>query len=207
MEVESTQGARIQSLWWHNLPDHTMHLMFREVTDLAAQVHQMKASRNSVDDTLKLMAQAGELVRSLENWTPDVSMVDLEYTDSVEHFNAIWQLGLLCFIHHEIYTLDSIDPRIQKYVAMAIEPLRKLSWLQACLFPLFMLAVHAQTSESRSAIEDSLSMMHTSLAFQTPLTLLLSLKKIWSYSDTYGASASRWRDLVKNTSGEFNILL
>ncbi|EWZ33047.1 hypothetical protein FOZG_14543 [Fusarium oxysporum Fo47] len=157
MEVESTQGARIQSLWWHNLPDHTMHLMFREVTDLAAQVHQMKASRNSVDDTLKLMAQAGELVRSLENWTPDVSMVDLEYTDSVEHFNAIWQLGLLCFIHHEIYTLDSIDPRIQKYVAMAIEPLRKLSWLQACLFPLFMLAVHAQTSESRSAIEDSLN--------------------------------------------------
>ena len=134
-------------------------------------------------------------------------MVDLEYTDSVEHFNAIWQLGLLCFIHHEIYTLDSIDPRIQKYVAMAIDPLRKLSWLQACLFPLFMLAVHAQTSESRSAIEDSLSMMHTSLAFQTPLTLLLSLKKIWSYSDTYGASASRWRDLVKNTSGEFNILL
>ncbi|KAK7577945.1 hypothetical protein V3481_016477 [Fusarium oxysporum f. sp. vasinfectum] len=207
MEVESTQGARIQSLWWHNLPDHAMHLMFREVTDLAAQVHQMKASRNSVDDTLKLMAQAGELVRSLENWTPDVSMVDLEYTDSVEHFNAIWQLGLLCFIHHEIYTLDSIDPRIQKYVAMAIDPLRKLSWLQACLFPLFMLAVHAQTSESRSAIEDSLSMMHTSLAFQTPLTLLLSLKKIWSYSDTYGASASRWRDLVKNTSGEFNILL
>ncbi|KAJ4278851.1 hypothetical protein NW764_006209 [Fusarium oxysporum] len=158
MEVESTQGARIQSLWWHNLPDHTMHLMFREVTDLAAQVHQMKASRNSVDDTLKLMAQAGELVRSLENWTPDVSMVDLEYTDSVEHFNAIWQLGLLCFIHHEIYTLDSIDPRIQKYVAMAIEPLRKLSWLQACLFPLFMLAVHAQTSESRSAIEDSLNL-------------------------------------------------
>ncbi|KAK2685610.1 hypothetical protein QWA68_015463 [Fusarium oxysporum] len=68
MEVESTQGARIQSLWWHNLPDHAMHLMFREVTDLAAQVHQMKASRNSVDDTLKLMAQAGELVRSLENW-------------------------------------------------------------------------------------------------------------------------------------------
>ncbi|EXK79162.1 hypothetical protein FOQG_16210 [Fusarium oxysporum f. sp. raphani 54005] len=157
MEVESTQGARIQSLWWHNLPDHAMHLMFREVTDLAAQVHQMKASRNSVDDTLKLMAQAGELVRSLENWTPDVSMVDLEYADSVEHFNAIWQLGLLCFIHHEIYTLDSIDPRIQKYVAMAIEPLRKLSWLQACLFPLFMLAVHAQTSESRSAIEDSLT--------------------------------------------------
>ncbi|EWY83119.1 hypothetical protein FOYG_12970 [Fusarium oxysporum NRRL 32931] len=157
MEVESTQGARIQSLWWHNLPDHTMHLMFREVTDLAAQVHQMKESCNSVDDTLKLMAQAGELVRSLENWTPDVSMVDLEYTDSVEHFNAIWQLGLLCFIHHEIYTLDSIDPRIQKYVAMTIEPLRKLSWLQACLFPLFMLAVHAQTSESRSAIEDSLN--------------------------------------------------
>ncbi|EXA31736.1 hypothetical protein FOVG_16974 [Fusarium oxysporum f. sp. pisi HDV247] len=157
MEVESAQGARIQSLWWHNLPDHAMHLMFREVTDLAAQVHQMKASRNSVDDTLKLMAQAGELVRSLENWTPDVSMVDLEYTDSVEHFNAIWQLGLLCFIHHEIYTLDSIDPRIQKYVAMAIDPLRKLSWLQACLFPLFMLAVHAQTSESRSAIEDSLT--------------------------------------------------
>ena len=68
MEVESTQGARIQSLWWHNLPDHAMHLMFREVTDLAAQVHQMKASRNSVDHTLKLMAQAGELVRSLENW-------------------------------------------------------------------------------------------------------------------------------------------
>ncbi|KAM5361651.1 hypothetical protein ACJA88_014388 [Fusarium oxysporum] len=173
MEVESTQGARIQSLWWHNLPDHTMHLMFREVTDLAAQVHQMKASRNSVDDTLKLMAQAGELVRSLENWTPDVSMVDLEYTDSVEHFNAIWQLGLLCFIHHEIYTLDSIDPRIQKYVAMAIEPLRKLSWLQACLFPLFMLAVHAQTSESRSAIEDSLIVVFF-IAFLVMLILKLA---------------------------------
>ncbi|KAG9500679.1 hypothetical protein J7337_006358 [Fusarium musae] len=143
------QGARIQSLWWHNLPDHAMHLMFREVTDLAARVHQMKTSRKSVDDTLKLMAHAGELVRRLENWTPDVSMVDQEHTDSVQHFNAIWQLGLLCFIHQEIYTLDSSDTRIQKYVAMAIEPLRKLSWLQACLFPLFMLAVHAQTSESR----------------------------------------------------------
>ncbi|RBR18067.1 hypothetical protein FVER53590_04314 [Fusarium verticillioides] len=146
------QGARIQSLWWHNLPDHAMHLMFREVTDLAAQVHQMKTSRKSVDDTLKLMAHAGELVRRLENWTPDVSMVDQEHTDSVQHFNAIWQLGLLCFIHQEIYTLDSSDTRIQKYVAMAIEPLRKLSWLQACLFPLFMLAVHAQTSESRIAV-------------------------------------------------------
>ncbi|KAM0241434.1 hypothetical protein ACHAP5_007631 [Fusarium lateritium] len=149
MKVENTQGARIQSLWWHNLPDHAMHLIFREVTDLAAQVHKMKASSSSVDDTLKLMAQTGELVRSLENWTPDVSMVDLEHIDSVEHFNAIWQLGLLCFIHHEVYTLESSDRRIQKYVAMAIEPLRKLSWLQACLFPLFMLAVHAQTSESR----------------------------------------------------------
>ncbi|EWG42538.1 hypothetical protein FVEG_04314 [Fusarium verticillioides 7600] len=108
------QGARIQSLWWHNLPDHAMHLMFREVTDLAAQVHQMKTSRKSVDDTLKLMAHAGELVRRLENWTPDVSMVDQEHTDSVQHFNAIWQLGLLCFIHQEIYTLDSSDTRIQK---------------------------------------------------------------------------------------------
>ncbi|CVK92236.1 uncharacterized protein FPRN_09808 [Fusarium proliferatum] len=206
-KAESTQGARIQSLWWHNLPDHAMHLMFREVTDLAAQVHQMKASRNSVDDTLKLMARAGELVRSLENWTPDVSIVDQEHMDSVEHFNTIWQLGLLCFIHHEIYTLDSSDPRIQNYVAMASEPLRKLSWLQACLFPLFMLAIHAQTSESRSTIEESLSMMHTSLAFQTPLTLLLSLKKFWSHLDTYGTATSRWRDLFRNTTREFNILL
>lgn len=181
--------------------------MFREVTDLAAQVHQMKASLDSVDDTLKLMARAGELVRSLEKWTPDVSIVDQEHMDSVEHFNAIWQLGLLCFIHHEIYTLNSSDARIQKYVALAIEPLRKLSWLQACLFPLFMLAVHAQTSESRSAIEESLSVMHTSLAFQTPLTLLLSLKKVWSHTDTYGAAASRWRDLFRNTTREFNILL
>ncbi|KAF5668324.1 hypothetical protein FDENT_11940 [Fusarium denticulatum] len=206
-KAERKQGARIQSLWWHNLPDHAMHLMFREVTDLEAQVHQMKSSGNPVDDTLKLMAHAGELVRRLENWTPDVSMVDQEHTASVEHFNAIWQLGLLCFIHHEIYTLDSSDTRIQKYVAMAIEPLRRLSWLQACLFPLFMLAVHAQTSESRSAIEDSLSMMHTSLAFQTPLTILLSLKDIWSHYDAYGAAGSRWRDLIKNTTGEFNILL
>ncbi|WAO91384.1 Hypothetical protein NCS54_00885100 [Fusarium falciforme] len=204
---ERTQGAKSQSLWWHNLPDHTMHLMLREATDLASQIHHLKVTCSPVDDILQLMPQAGDLVERLKNWDPDVSMVDLEFVDSVEHFNAIWQQGMLCFVYHEIYALRSEDMRIQTCVDAAIEPLKKLSWLQACLFPLFMLLVHAQTHEARSAAENALAKMHSSLAFQTPFSMLLSLKNIWEFSDSHGAGNSKWRDLVKNLSIELNILL
>lgn len=204
---ERTQGAKSQSLWWHNLPDHTMHLMLREATDLASQIHHLKVTCSPVDDILQLMPQAGDLVERLKNWDPDVSMVDLEFVDSVEHFNAIWQQGMLCFVYHEIYALRSEDMRIQRCVDAAIEPLKKLSWLQACLFPLFMLSVHAQTHEARLAAENALNKMHSSLAFQTPFSMLLSLKNIWEFSDSHGAGNSKWRDLVKNLSIELNILL
>ncbi|KAL2669779.1 hypothetical protein Neosp_015224 [[Neocosmospora] mangrovei] len=204
---ERTQGAKSQSTWWHNLPDHTMHLMLREATDLASQIHHLKVSCSPVDDILQLMPQAGDLVERLRNWDPDVSMVDLEFVDSVEHFNAIWQQGMLCFVYHEIYGLRSEDMRIQRCVDAAIEPLKKLSWLQACLFPLFMLLVHAQTHEARSVAENALNKMHSSLAFQTPFSMLLSLKNIWEFSDAHGAGNSKWRDLVKNLSIELNILL
>ncbi|KAJ4129602.1 hypothetical protein NW754_003884 [Fusarium falciforme] len=204
---ERTQGAKSQSLWWHNLPDHTMHLMLREATDLASQIHHLKVTCSPVDDILQLMPQAGDLVEQLKSWDPDVSMVDLEFVDSVEHFNAIWQQGMLCFVYHEIYALRSEDMRIQTCVDAAIEPLKKLSWLQACLFPLFMLLVHAQTHEARSAAENALAKMHSSLAFQTPFSMLLSLKNIWEFSDSHGAGNSKWRDLVKNLSIELNILL
>lgn len=184
-----------------------MHLMLREATDLAAQIDQLKAALRPVDEVLRLMPQAGELVQRLNNWYPDVSMVDPEYVDSVGHFNAIWQFGVLCFVYHEIYALESGDSRIQRCVDAAIEPLRKLTWLQACLFPLFMLAVHAQKQEARSAVEDALTKMHTSLAFQTPLSIMLCLRNIWEFSDTHRTGDAKWRDLVKDLSIELNILL
>ncbi|KAJ3549182.1 hypothetical protein NM208_g75 [Fusarium decemcellulare] len=203
----SIQGAHHQSHWWNNLPDHQMHLFLRHATDLAADVDRHRAGPDAVDRILQLMPEVSELVQSIRNWEPDISLVDQEYVASVEHFNNIWRQGMICYVYHEIYSLPSDDSRIQTCVENSIESFRRLSWLQACLFPVFMLAVHAQTQEARSCFETGLTSMHTSLAFQAPVSVVLTLKNIWEYSDENGARETKWRDLVKDLSLELNILL
>ncbi|KAI9928662.1 hypothetical protein MW887_001878 [Aspergillus wentii] len=76
---ENIDAAYHQSHWWQNLPDHRMHLLLREATDLSLAVDRVKtAPESSVDDLLQLMPQAGELLDKINHWHPDTSQVDPE---------------------------------------------------------------------------------------------------------------------------------
>ncbi|KAK9238967.1 fungal-specific transcription factor domain-containing protein [Lipomyces kononenkoae] len=205
-EVGDRDMAAHQSHWFNNLPDFRMHQFLREATDLSAAVDRLKSASCHIDEILQLMPQVAELINRIQDWQPDFSSVEPEYIGSVEHFNAIWRQGMLCYVFHEIYALPSSHSRIQACVEASLEPFRKLSWLQACLFPVFMIAVHAQTEEARLCFETGLTAMNTSLAFQAPLSVIMILKTIWERSDNMTGQAS-WRDIIKEFRMELNILL
>ncbi|KAK9371390.1 fungal-specific transcription factor domain-containing protein [Lipomyces kononenkoae] len=205
-EADDPEMAAHQSHWFNNLPDFRMHQFLREATGLSFAVDHFKSASDNIDELLQLMPQVAELVNRIHDWQPDVSSVEPEYMGSVEHFNAIWRQGMLCYIYHEIYALPSSHILIQACVEASLEPFRKLSWLQACLFPMFMTAVHAQTEEARVCFETGLTAMNTSLAFQAPLSVIMILKKIWERSDNVTGQAS-WRDIIKDFRMELNILL
>ncbi|KAH6712495.1 fungal-specific transcription factor domain-containing protein [Leptodontidium sp. MPI-SDFR-AT-0119] len=206
-QPQDIEMAAYQSHWWNNLPDYRMHLLLQDATDLCLQVDQLKSTPEHVESLLQLMPRVSELISKIQNWQPDISAVAPEYIDSVQHFNCIWRQGILCFVYHDIYSLGSSHELIQACVEASLEPFRRLSWLQACLFPLFMVAVHARTDQARECFEHGLMDMHTSLAFQTPLSVVLILKNIWERLDSDLGGAARWRDIIKEMGMELNILL
>lgn len=204
---EDGEMAAHQSRWWNNLPDFRMHQIFREAIDLCSTVDELRASPNRLEELLRTMPLVAELVQKIENWKPDVSEVSPEHVDSVKHFNGVWRQGMLCYVYHDIYSLESSNERIQACVQAALEPLSSLSWLQAALFPIFMTAVHAQTTEARECFQTAFMNMHQSLAFQAPLSLALVLKNIWAQLDENRTGKVRWRDIVQEMGMELNILL
>ncbi|PYI07171.1 hypothetical protein BO78DRAFT_444405 [Aspergillus sclerotiicarbonarius CBS 121057] len=205
--VEDIQMASHQSHWWDNLPDYRMHLFLREATEYSITVDRLKATPNSMDELLELMPHVTELINKIRNWQSDVSAVDPEYMNSIQHFNEIWRQGMLCYAYSDIYGLASSHCYIQSCVEASLEPFRKLTWFQACLFPVFMIAVHCQTDEARACFEAGLTRMHTSLAFQGPLSVTLTLKRVWEYLDNDETGKARWRDIITNLGMELNILL
>lgn len=205
--VENIHMANHQSHWWDNLPDFQMHLLLREATEYSITIERLTAKQDSMDELLELMPHVGELIDKIQNWQPDVSAVEPEFIESVEHFNQIWRLGMLCYAYNDIYRLNSHNCYIQAWVEASLEPFRKLTWLQACLFPVFMIAVHAKTEEARDCFEAGLKKMHTSLAFQGPLSIALTLRRIWEYMDNNPAGRASWRDVTKSLGLELNILL
>lgn len=184
-----------------------MHLFLREATDLSAAVDRLKAAKGSNLELLQLMPQVGELVNKIHHWDPDVSSVTSDYLSSATPFNELWRNGMLCFVYHDVYFLDSSNQRIQECVEGSLESFKSLSWLQACLWPVFMIAVHARSAESRTCFETGLMNMHTTLGFTSPLSLVLILKKIWEQSDYDITGAARWKGIVKDLGMELNILL
>lgn len=199
--------AAHQSRWWNNLPDFRMHQIFREAIDLCAAVDELRGAPDRLEDLLRTMPLVGELIQKIEKWKPDVSEVSAEHVDSVKHFNGVWRQGMLCYVYHDIYSLDSSNERIQACVKASLEPLSSLSWLQAALFPIFMTAVHAQSAEARECFQTAFTNMHQSLAFQAPLSLALVLKNIWEQLDKNRTSGVRWREIVRDMGMELNILL
>ena len=111
---------------------------------------------------------------------------------------------MLCYVYDELCQVNSSDKRIQECVEASLTSFKTLPWLQACLFPVFITAVHAQTEESRSCFESGLMRMHTGLAFQGPLSIALALRNVWEQAD---ASQTRWRETLKGLAVELNILL
>ncbi|KAL2823635.1 hypothetical protein BJY01DRAFT_241755 [Aspergillus pseudoustus] len=202
-----------QSHWWDNLPDYTMHLLLREATEHALTVEALKAQLpETADGLLRLMPQVSDLVHRVETWQPATSTVRPEYVHSVTHFNAVWRAGMLCFIYSEIYSLGPRDVRMQGCVEAVLQPLGRLSWLQACLFPFFMIAVHAGTEEARGVFLAKLADMHGLLGFQGPLSVAGVLKCIWARSDSDAAGGRNggrveWRSVVRDMGMELNILL
>ncbi|KAF5632710.1 hypothetical protein F52700_6247 [Fusarium sp. NRRL 52700] len=110
--LDDSDMAFQQQHWWANMPDFRMHLLLREATDLAVEVQKAKDT-GDVANILRTMPQVGDLVQRIQAWHPDLSTVAPEYADSVVHFNCLWRQGLLCFVYHDIYHLDSNDERVQ----------------------------------------------------------------------------------------------
>ncbi|KAF5246372.1 hypothetical protein FANTH_6888 [Fusarium anthophilum] len=202
--LDDSDMAFQQQHWWANMPDFRMHLLLREATDLAIEVQKAKDS-GDVASILRTMPQVGDLVQRIQGWHPDLSTVAPEYADSVVHFNCLWRQGLLCFVYHDIYHLDSNDERVQGCVESSVSSLESLSWFQACQWPIFMLAVHAKTERSRNCFEVGFVVMHATLGFSAPKSLVLVLQRIWQAADA-GASKG-WRDVVEEMGIELNILL
>ena len=189
------------------MPDYGMHLLLRETTDLAVAVNRLKHTPNSYKDMLQLMPQVAELIGNIHNWRPEPASVTSEYIVDEFHVNTIWRQGLLCFVYHEIYWLESSDVRIQDCVHASLASFRQLSWMQACLWPTVMIAVHCRTSEARTCYETQLRRMHTTLNFTAPLSIVLILENIWEVVDANDPGAVRWRDVVQSLGMELNILL
>lgn len=204
---EETEMALQQQHWWANMPDFRMHLLLREATDLAAETHRLReeGGPRAVERLLRMMPRVAELVAKVESWHPDLSAVGPEYAASVQHFNQLWRQGLLCYVYHDVYLLDSTDERIQCCVEASMGALRGLTWLQACLWPLFMLAVHARTATSRDCFETGLIDMHATLGFMAPKSLVLVLRRIWDRADS--GSSETWKQMVEDMGVELNILL
>ncbi|KAF5588718.1 uncharacterized protein FSUBG_11376 [Fusarium subglutinans] len=202
--LDDSDMAFQQQHWWANMPDFRMHLLPREATDLAVEVQKAK-DNGDVATILRTMPQVGDLVQRIQNWHPDPSTVAPEYADSVVHFNCLWRQGLLYFVYHDIYHLDSNDERVQGCVESSVSSLESLSWFQACQWPIFMLAVHAKTERSRNCFEVGFVVMHATLGFSAPKSLVLVLQRIWQAADA-GASKG-WTDVVEEMGIELNILL
>ena len=208
-DTQNKRLAHCQAHWWGNLPDYTMHLFVREATELSTTIDNLKddSDSSSIRKILQIMPAVADLVARIQIWDPDVSSVDIEYSDSVHHFNEVWKQGILCYIYHEIYCLPPDHDLLQACVASAIAPLSNLSWLQTCLFPVFIVAVHARTQEARDAFERSLMDMHKTLAFQAPLSIVFVLKTIWEQLDADKTCSVGWRDVGKEMELELNVLL
>ncbi|KAL4799476.1 hypothetical protein BDV19DRAFT_385243 [Aspergillus venezuelensis] len=210
--------AKHQSQWWDNLPDYQMHLFLREATDHALTIDRLKSNPSAISITTlqNLMPVVADLVGRLKAWRPQAafSAVRPEYAESVRYFNDIWRAGMLCFVYSEIYGLGSRDARVQGCVESALGPLRKLSWLQACLFPVFMIAVHASGEEARGVFLGKLEQMHGLLRFQGPASVAQVLRCVWQRMDESGENEAvggggkvEWREIVRDLGMELNILL
>lgn len=198
--------ASHQRQWWDNLPDYQMHLFLREATDYSLAVARISAT-GSKDEMLRLMPRVADLVNRIQGWHPNISTVPEEFVSSIQHFNCIWKVGMLCFVYSEIYALGPNDDLIKDLVQASMEPLDKLSWLQACLFPVFMIALHARTEQAHSRFEAKLNEMHTVLEFQGPLSVISILRAIWQQTSATHEGRVQWREVIRELGAEINVLL
>ncbi|KAL2797094.1 fungal-specific transcription factor domain-containing protein [Aspergillus keveii] len=201
-----------QSHWWDNLPDYEMHLLLREATDYAVTVDRLKSqiptTPAAIDTLLQLMPSVADLTHRIKTWSPQTTQIRPEYSASITHFNAVWRCGMLCFVYSEIYALGAGDVRIQDCVSDALVALRGLSWLQACLFPFFMVAVHARGDEARGIFVAKLVEMNRLLGFQGPLEVVAVLRGVWERVDGKESGGRvEWRNVVRELGMELNILL
>ncbi|KAL2839672.1 fungal-specific transcription factor domain-containing protein [Aspergillus pseudodeflectus] len=210
--------SKHQSHWWDNLPDYEMHLLLREATDYAVTVDRLRTAitatattppaSTTIDSLLHLMPHIADLIHRIESWSPQPPSIRPEYSASITHFNSVWRAGMLCFVYSEIYALDARDPRIQACVETALAALAELSWLQACLFPFFMVAVHALGDGARGVFVGKLVEMHARLGFQGPLDVVAVLRGVWERVDgDVGGGRVEWRSVVRGLGMELNILL
>jgi hypothetical protein len=195
-----------------------MHLLLREATDYAVTVDRLRTAitatattppaSTTIDSLLQLMPHIADLIHRIESWFPQPPSIRPEYSASITHFNSVWRAGMLCFVYSEIYALDARDPRIQACVETALAALGELSWLQACLFPFFMVAVHALGDGARGVFVGKLVEMHAQLGFQGPLDVVAVLRGVWERVDgDVGGGRVEWRSVVRGLGMELNILL
>lgn len=168
-----------------------MHMLLSEATNLAVTVNGLKGTPHNYIKLLQIMPQFAELINKIHQRQPEAASVTPEYVVDEVHFNDIWRQGMLCFVYHEIFWLESTDLRIQTCVQASLAPFQRLSWLQACLWRTFRIAVHCRTDEARTRYETKLRKMHTTLNFTAPLSIFLVLKNIWKITDRDASGKTR----------------
>jgi hypothetical protein len=189
------------------MPDYEMHVLLREAADLAVAVEKRKLRERDDVKLLHLMPAVATLVRKIEQWRPGMASVVPEYHPDEEHFNNIWRQGLYCYVYHEIYALPSDSPQIQACVEEALVSFERISWLQACLYPMFLISIHARCRTSRKIIESALLKMHTTLGFTAPLSVVLVLQSLWEAFDNDPLGVLKWREVMVQRGMEINVLL
>ncbi|KAL5355761.1 hypothetical protein BJX96DRAFT_170970 [Aspergillus floccosus] len=189
------------------MPDYRAQNFLRSATRLAARIDLMRSQSDSGIEILQVMPEIANLINDVRNWQPRPCSATAPYMASEENFNALWRQGLLCFIYHDVCLLPSQDHRIQACVSSALPAFQDLFWLQACLWPVLMIAVHVMTVEARACFISVLRKMNSSLRFMLPLSLVAVLETIWHELDNDTTGQQRWKNVIRNSGLELIILL
>ncbi|OJJ05533.1 hypothetical protein ASPVEDRAFT_45060 [Aspergillus versicolor CBS 583.65] len=198
------QLAEEQERWFGNMPDYSMVIFLRTASNLVRKLNQVASQPNPVQATQRLLPDIADLINQVRAWRPQRCSANDPYTTCAAEIGEIWRQGLLCYIYAELCALPRSDIRIQEAVAAAVPAIRKLTWMQSVLWPVFMIGVHAVGQEDQAAIEQGLLMMNSTLKFKTPLSLVDIFRQVWCAAE---GSSVDWKTIISKSGMELNILL
>lgn len=192
-----------QEKWFGNLPDYSMLLLMRTAAGYSQKIRQIPIQTEPIQKIQQMLPEITDLIISVRTWQPKAPSSVEPHKNSVLDVGEIWRQGLLCYIYTDICALSPSSSRLLQCVIAAIPAIRRLTFIQCVMWPVFMIGLHANNQENQSAIESSLQKLHVAHNFKTPLSLIHILRRVWSSQ----GSSIQWRDIMSEHGLELNILL